>query len=167
MKRLRSIVAARLEPKSRREMEDAAMIAYTASLVSTERSHVPCVDRGHLDKIHCATENPYKRCCSGVQVLPAHLGLDLSRRVQLLQRTGFHRCFTSIRDHSLPCICFGQQASTDARPRCSLGHGGIIISAAKVCAGLMSTRNGVMKLTDRRCISVADKAQDLSVEGGV
>ena len=31
MIRLRSIVASRLEPKSRREMEDAARIAYTAS----------------------------------------------------------------------------------------------------------------------------------------
>ena len=104
MKRLRSIVAARLEPKSRREMEDAAMIAYTASLVSTERSHVPCVDRGHLDKIHCATEriaqvlNPYRRCCSAVQVHPVHLGLNLLRRVQLLQPTGIHRCSTSKRD---------------------------------------------------------------------
>ena len=41
--RLRSIVASRLEPKSRREMEDAAIYAYTASLVSTERSHIPLV----------------------------------------------------------------------------------------------------------------------------
>ena len=41
--RLRSIVASRLEPKSRREMEDAAIYAYTASLVSTERSHNPFV----------------------------------------------------------------------------------------------------------------------------
>ena len=34
--RLRSIVALRLEPRSRREMEDATIYAYTASLVSTE-----------------------------------------------------------------------------------------------------------------------------------
>ena len=121
MIRLRSIVASRLEPKSRREMEDAAITAYTASLVSTERSHIPCVERGHLDKSLGATENPYRRCCSAVQVLQAHLGLDLSRLVQLLQPTGFHRCFTSIRDHSLPCNCFGQRASTVAEPRCSLG----------------------------------------------
>ena len=51
MIRLRSIVASRLEPKSRREMEDAAIIAYTASLVSTERSHVPSVDRATLIKV--------------------------------------------------------------------------------------------------------------------
>ena len=37
--RLRSIVASRLETKSRREMEDAAIYAYTASLVSSERVH--------------------------------------------------------------------------------------------------------------------------------
>ena len=43
MIRLRSIVASRLEPKSRREMEDAARYAYNASLVSTERSHNPLV----------------------------------------------------------------------------------------------------------------------------
>ena len=43
MIRLRSIVASRLEPKSRREMEDATIYAYTASLVSTERSHIPLV----------------------------------------------------------------------------------------------------------------------------
>ena len=41
--RLRSIVASRLEPRSRREMEDAPIYAYTASLVSAERSHIPLV----------------------------------------------------------------------------------------------------------------------------
>ena len=48
--RLRSIVASRLEPMSRREMEDATIYAYTASLVSTERSHIPCVDRATVIK---------------------------------------------------------------------------------------------------------------------
>ena len=37
--KLRSIVALRLEPKSRREMEDATTYGYTASLVSSERVH--------------------------------------------------------------------------------------------------------------------------------
>ena len=37
--RLRSIVALRLEPRSRREMGDATIYAYTASLVSSERVH--------------------------------------------------------------------------------------------------------------------------------
>ena len=154
-------------------MEDAPIYAYTASLVSTERSHIPCVDRGHRHKIRCATERivqvlkPYRRCRSAVQVHPVHLGLDLSRRVQLLQPTGFHRCSTSTQDHSLPCICFGRQAFTDARPRCSLSRGGVIISAAEVCAGLMSASDSVVKLTGRRRLSIANKAPNLSVEGGV
>ena len=151
-------------------MEDAAIYAYTASLVSTERSHISCVDRGHLHKIRCATErivqvlNPYRRCRSAVQVHPVHLGLDLSRRVQLFQPTGFHSCSTSIQDHSLPCICFSQRAFTGARPRWSLSRG-VIVSAAKVCAGLVSASDSLVKLTGCSCLSIANKAPNLSVEG--
>ena len=74
--RLRSIVALRLEPRSRREMEDATTYAYTASLVSSERVHNVTrriVLLGPLIK----NLNLYRRCRSTVEVLTVHLGLEL------------------------------------------------------------------------------------------
>ena len=94
MKRLRSIVAARLEPKSRREMEDAAIIAYTASLVSTERSHVPSVDRATLIKFTVQRKIP---------------------RGAVAQQYRFFQCIlvSTYRDE---CNCFNLLVSTDAPP---------------------------------------------------
>ena len=117
MKRLRSIVAARLEPKSRREMEDAAIIAYTASLVSTERSHVPSVDRATLIKVTVQRKIPKALLLSSTgsssaswsrpietsapastdwfpQVLHLHTGPFLT--VHLLRPTCFHSCQTTV-----------------------------------------------------------------------
>ena len=94
MKRLRSIVAARLEPKSRREMEDAAMIAYTASLVSTERSHIPCVDRATLTKFAVQRKIP---------------------KGAVAQQYRFSQCIlvSTYRDE---CTCFNRLVSTSASP---------------------------------------------------
>ena len=94
MKRLRSIVAARLEPKSRREMEDAAIIAYTASLVSTERSHVPSVDRATLIKFTVQRKIP---------------------KGAVAQQYRFFQCIlvSTYRDE---CTCFNRLVSTGVPP---------------------------------------------------
>ena len=94
MIRLRSIVASRLEPKSRREMEDAAIIAYTASLVSTERSHIPSVDRATLIKFTVQRKIP---------------------KGAVAQQYRFFQCIlvSTNRDE---CACFNRLVSTGVPP---------------------------------------------------
>ena len=94
MIRLRSIVASRLEPKSRREMEDAAITAYTASLVSTERSHIPCVERATLIKVLVQRKIPTGAVAQQYRFL---------RRILV----------STYRDW---CNCFNQLVSTDSPP---------------------------------------------------